>query len=108
MQPFVLATLDSASASVSAVSVEEIAGTISQRAVEAYAVPTNYRSLRADSTEFAEMVVALPGIRRAGLNGPVWMARDYFNSQRPHALASHPRLPVMVNSEGTLLIQFPC
>jgi hypothetical protein len=107
MQAFVLATLDSAPTSDKAASVEEIAGRISQRAVEAYAVPANYRSLQADSTEFAEIVFALPGTRRAGLNGPVWMARGDFDNQRPLALASHPRLPVMVNSEGTLVTQFP-
>lgn len=107
MQAFVLATLDSAAASVSAVSVEEIAGTISQRAVEAYAVPANCRSLRADSTEFAQMVLTLPSIRRAELNGPVWIPERDFDSQRPLALAGHARLQVMVNSESTLLIQFP-
>jgi hypothetical protein len=107
MQAFVLATLDCAPASVTAAAVEEIAGMISQRAVEAYAVPANYRTLQAESMEFAEMVLALPSIRRAELNGPVWIVQGDFDSLRPLALASHARLPVMVNSEVTLLIQFP-
>jgi hypothetical protein len=107
MQALVLATLDSAPASVSAAGVEEIAGAISQRAVEAYAVPANYRTLKAESMEFAQIVLALPSIRRAELNGPVWMVQGDFDSQRPLALASHARLPVIVNSEATLLIQFP-
>ena len=107
MQAFVLAALDSAPASVSAAAIEEIAGAISQRAVEAYAVPANYRSLQAESAEFAEMVLAVPSMRRAKLNGPVWMVRRDFDRQRPLALASHARLPVMVNSECTLVIQFP-
>jgi hypothetical protein len=107
MQAFVLATLDSAPASASAVSAEEIAGTISQRAVEAYAVPASYRSLQSQAMGFAEILLALPSIKRAELNGPVWMARDDFDSQRPLAIVSHPRLPVMVTSGGTLLFQFP-
>jgi hypothetical protein len=107
MQALVLATLDSAPASVGAAAIEEVAGAISQRAVEAYAVPANYRSLHAESAEFAEMLLAVPSMKRANLSGPIWVVRGDFDSQRPLALASHARLPVIVNSEVTLLIQFP-
>jgi hypothetical protein len=107
MQAFILATLDSAQQSAGLFSLQSLTTAISRRAVEAYAVPDNYHSLAAQSSQFAEMAVALPESWKARVNGPIWVAGDEFVLQTAGALARHPRFPVLINSEGTFLIQVP-
>jgi hypothetical protein len=107
MHAFILATLDSAQQLESSFSLQGLTTAISRRAVEAYAVPDNYHSLAAQSSQFAEMVAALPESRKTQVNGPIWVAGDEFGTQAAGALAKHPRLPVLINREGTFLIKFP-
>ena len=107
MHAFILATLDSAQQPAGSLLLQELTMAISRRAVEAYAVPENYHSLAGQSSQFAEMIVALPESMKTQVNGPIWVADDEFRSHAAGALARHPRLPVLINSEGTLLIQFP-
>lgn len=107
MQAFVLAALDCAPQSASSSSTEDLAATISRRAIEAYAVPESYGLLDAQSAHFARMICALPESKRTQVNGPIWITKDEFGVQTSSALSKHPRLPVLINSEGTFLIQFP-
>jgi hypothetical protein len=107
MQAFVLATLDCTPQSASPSSTEDLAATISRRAVEAYAVPDTYVLLDAQSAHFAGMIWALSESKRPQVNGPIWITKDEFGVQASSAPSKHPHLPVLINSEGTFLIQFP-
>jgi hypothetical protein len=53
------------------------------------------------------MIMALPELRRSQVNGPVWVASEEFHRQAASAMSRHPRLPILINSEGTVQIQFP-
>lgn len=107
MQAFILGTLDSVQQSSNLSSQQSLAHRIARRVVEAYAVPSSYPELDGQSSEFASMVMALPEFRRSQANGPVWVPSDEFDSQAASALSRHPRLPILINNEGTVLIHFP-
>jgi len=107
MQAFILGTLDSVQQSSNLSSQQSLARSIALRVVEAYAVPSSYPELDGQSSEFAFLVMALPESRPSQVNGPVWVPSDEFDSQAASALSRHPRLPILINNEGTLQIHFP-
>ena len=107
MQAFILGTLDSAQQASNLSSQQALADSIARRVVEAYAVPSGYPALNQQSTEFASIIMALPEPRRSQINGPVWVASEGFHRQQASALSRHPRLPILINSDGTLQIRSP-
>jgi hypothetical protein len=107
MQAFILGTLDSVPQSSNLSSQQSLADSIARRVVEACAVPRNYPVLSGQSSEFASMIMVLPELRRSQVNGPVWVASEEFRRQAASALSRHLHLPILINKEGTVQIQFP-
>lgn len=106
MQAFILGTLDSVQESSNLSSQQSLADSIARRVVEAYAVPSSYQALNRQSSECASMIMALPEPRRSQVNGPVWVANEEFYRQAASAMSRHPHLPILINSEGTVQLQF--
>jgi hypothetical protein len=107
MQAFVLATIDIAPQTTNHSSIEDLAAAISRRVVEAYAVPADYSLLQEASQGVAKMLKELPESKRNQVNGPIWIAKEEFQSTLSEALSKHSRLPVLIGLESTFLIQFP-
>jgi hypothetical protein len=107
VQAFVLASMDVASQAPHQHSIEGLTAAISNRAIEAYAVPVGYRLIQSQSRDFAELLQMLPEDKRGQLNGPVWIGKEEFRNVAPHAMSKHPKLPVLISKESTVLLLFP-
>lgn len=100
-QAVALAAVDVANRLTARASRSELASSITNEAVENYAVPNKFRKLTPMVCIFADLLVSLDVSTLQILSGPTWV-QTLSEAQRASALAYNQNVGVFIDAEGTL------
>ena len=102
IQAFSMAALDVAGQILDG---QDASSLIAQRVSQTYAVPATYNRMSTYADAFGRMILQIPQSSREGLSGPAWVTAEEFNQASVGALAKDSEIPVVIDSQGRLLIR---